>query len=171
MSILKYRGEIIKHLLLIGVALFVTYIGTTFSCARLDRGFSRMDPALPARTTVLLDHSNARRAHFKIDDLICFRNQQVPNQPAWAGRVFALPGETVEITNGKAVVGDEPRQSASKRALEGLAIPRIMVPSGYLFVVYDVPAGAEALQRDHLVPVSSVLGHISTVFSMEGLWQ
>jgi len=161
-----YAIEAVKHVLLLGLIFAAVYAGNSFSCTRVDPGFTYMRPRVDENAILLVDRRPARDGELQIEDVVCYTFTFPERIATRVGRVIALPGETFEAKAGSFIIDRRARHTAAIDGIKQYTIPPIMVPRGHLLVMFDRSFGNQPLIDKQLVPFSEILGRV--VYSIGG---
>ena len=105
---------------------------------------------------------------FQKDDVVACRREGA----RFIGRVAAVAGDTVEITEGGTLIVNGVTQSGSVRPqtdAQGNPESGFTVPQGCLYILSDNRSDARDAQNDGLIPLDSVDGKVITILRRRGI--
>ena len=105
---------------------------------------------------------------FQKDDVVACRREGA----RFIGRVAAVAGDTVEITEGGTLVVNGVTQSGSVRPqtdAQGNPESGFTVPQGCLYILSDNRSDAQDTRNDGLIPLNSVDGKVITILRRRGI--
>ncbi|HUU70202.1 MAG TPA: S26 family signal peptidase [Planctomycetota bacterium] len=156
----EYAVEIVKNVLLLGLIFAAVYAGNSFSCTRVDAGFTYMKPRVDENAILLVDRRPARKGELQTEEIVCYTFTFPDHVAVRVGRVLALPGETFQIRDGQLVIDGRVRTTASIGGIRHYTVPPILVPRGHLLVMFDHSFGSQPLIDKQLVPFSEIQGRV-----------
>jgi len=155
-----YVPEVIKHTVLIGLVIGLAWVGSSFSCAKIQQGFSYMSPYVNEGSVVLIDKRPVHEGRLNPEDVVCYSFMASDQPISRAGRVVAMPGEIFQVKGGTFIVDDRIRDTAAIAGIRVYEIPPIMVPEGHVLVMFDRPYASQPLLDNQLVAFSDIRGII-----------
>ncbi len=149
---------LICYAIVLVVLVVLYYIATSFAVAIVDEKFTRMEPTLESGGTYFLDRRSSTVTSLSRDDLIAYKIMHKQKTKRMFGRVLALPGATVRVSDKKLLVnGDEtanaPRSISTLKT--GLLVPRDTVLVGF-----DSQKRGRISLSQRLVPYRSIIGRV-----------
>ena len=139
----KKRKEIFLRVLLcaleIGVVLFVAYAITHFGLEKMTVSGKYMSPTLKDGDEILINKMCYRLHKVRRNDVVVVKHNGAQHNYYTVERVIGLPGEKVQIKNGRIYVNGKKTKAFSNQKIlsAGLAADEITLKSKQYFVVGD----------------------------------
>jgi len=157
---MNYIRALAKHLVLIIMVLVLVHVGRSFSCIRVDAGFTAMLPDIENGETVLVNRRSARAGKLRRGDIICFSFGSGSQSSTWAGRVAAVAGRTFEVKDATLMVNGRRVGAGHEASLGKFEVPPVLVPRGHVLVTFNKPPKQIKRIEQHLVPIDAIKGRV-----------
>lgn len=146
------REILLTLILALGIFLLVRTTVQNF----VVEGYS-MEPGLNDGQVVLVNKVSSYLHPPRRGDIIVFRSVGQADRDL-VKRVIALPGETIEIRNGKTFINGEPREEPYARPKEGDFLRPTVVPPDSFFVMGDNRAHSTDSRQWGPLPRENIVG-------------
>lgn len=141
----KYNENIIlqtaaKFLVDFIMIICATYIIISFTCDKTSITGSSMNTVLTNGDTVLLNKMRYAFSSPERFDIVAFQQPNITSSKTYIKRIIGLPGETIQIIDGKIYINGNPLEndiSSDKIMTAGLAANPITLDTNEFFVLGD----------------------------------
>ena len=166
-AVLRDRISLFKFPLLAIAALVAAFIFTQFFFSFAFVYGNSMEPGYKDGDTVVLDKRTASIQQLERQDVIVFKNKNISEHPI-IKRIAAIPGDTVEIKNGRLIINEAEVKLYGQPLDEGENMEKTVILQDQYFVIGDNPSSSVDSRSPEFGTVSrsDVMGKvIFTVFS------
>ena len=135
-----FFSEVGQWIIAILVTVIFAYSIVTFGVQTVTMIGQSMNPVLNDKDVLLLNKCVYRFSEPKRYDIIAFKLKEEPGSYYNIKRIVGLPGETVQIRNGRVFINGDALTDIPIDSLimtEGLALDRLTLGSGEYFVLGD----------------------------------
>ena len=152
------------------IVILLAYTLTLFLCDRTTISGNSMQPAIENEDTVLLNRIAYSFHGPKRYSIIAFHPNGVKTSKIYVKRVIGLPGETIQIHDGKVYInGAELDESAYlnsnvKTEAYGGMFTDIIVPEGCVFAMGDNRSVSADCRRFGCIPLKKIEGKVTIRF-------
>jgi signal peptidase I len=159
-----YFGYYAKYVILVLIVFAIFLVHRNFSC---DKAITnQMSPIVEENKYFIYNPSKRSTDKIKRGDIIYYNGIRIrsatSSKEKYLGRVVALPGDSVEVSNGTIKVNGTPiSKQISNREKQISDLPEILVPRGHFFVMSNEGTyyGWDSLMYGP-IPANSVLGRL-----------
>lgn len=180
-SLEKHSAERTRSLQFAGHALESVIVATTivflvirpFVLQAFYIPSSSMEPTLYGNDRVLVNKLSYRFGEFRRNEVVVFHKPATQNwfgsanedaEDEYVKRIVGLPGDTIEVRNGKVWVNGAPAQETSSRIPANYAMWPVLVPAKSLFVMGDNRPNSNDSHRWGVLPMERVIGRAVLIF-------
>jgi signal peptidase I len=117
-----------------------------------------MDPTLHDSQRLIIEKVSYHLRPPQRGDIVVLRRPQRPADPL-IKRVIGLPGETVEIREGRVLINDKPLSEAYLDQPTSGLYPAQMVPEKHVFVLGDNRGSSNDSRSFGMVAIEDIIGH------------
>ena len=149
----------------------VLFLGINAISARIRVESISMQPTLYAGNFIVVNKLAYQLGSPGRGDIIIFRYPPDPeHEPPYIKRVIGLPGDQVNVTNGKVIVNDQPLREPYISAPPSYE-DSWTVPEDSLFVLGDNRNSSSDSHSWGMVPMTNVIGKAEVVYWPPAAWR